>query len=291
MRENWRTVLEKLNYVEPEPVFHLFPQLPLEIRRKIWQCRLLGPRYLRLETEALRTMKEPTYLNVITVNDKILPWSITSPLEMSAKQQAESDLLTTLHVNRESRLEMLRHYRILFIQDADLGSLTPYPSSRTASRRARRQRASKPICFDAKVDTICVRYVSLQAAFEAQIFSAWLKYVQESFAKGQHIRQLEIIYDTSTNPNFGMEQEPVTMNGGIAKLLLLCPDLKVLKLNLDMRMMGIKEHEDGTEEYFKRKFDRWFHDHRDFDLYFYGHRPELPYTKPEVQVRSTRRRS
>lgn len=274
-------VLAKMKYFpEPpvEPTFHLFPLLPLEIRRKIWACRFPGPRHLRMKSEALRSMRT-VYLEVTTFNDPFRAWTP----EMIYAEQVESDLHITMQVNRESRMETLRLFRVLYTKDA-LGSLTPYPISKTTARQARSdsRRAWKPVFFNPMVDTISVRRCALEGKFEAQKNVSWLRHIERNLSCGKHIRQLEIIYDSSDSNSSSIRSHrgmgllyKLVIGDGIEKLLSVCKGLQVLSLNLDMT--AFDGDCDGLERNFRTMFTSW-----------YQYRTDLLLRLPDIQIQSVR---
>ncbi|KAI5867957.1 hypothetical protein GGS23DRAFT_4210 [Durotheca rogersii] len=78
-------------------IFHLFPYLPAEIRLEIWNHNLPGPRIVEIKCTRSATIFEPQYGGKPT------------PICTSA-----SPIPINLHTCRESRLEGLKRYRLLF---------------------------------------------------------------------------------------------------------------------------------------------------------------------------------
>ncbi|KAI0145723.1 hypothetical protein F4776DRAFT_660604 [Hypoxylon sp. NC0597] len=77
-------------------IFHQFPQLPIELRFKIWANNLPGPRIVEIKCNPLSTSE------LEQGDNKHIRCTSTSPIPVN------------LHVCRESRHEALRKYWLLF---------------------------------------------------------------------------------------------------------------------------------------------------------------------------------
>ncbi|KAH8784373.1 hypothetical protein BGZ57DRAFT_925369 [Hyaloscypha finlandica] len=79
----------------PSLKFTLFPKLPPELRNKIWEFALPGPRKITIET-----------WDCVIVHVKLQ--------HRHRQQQNKSDIPVTLHVCRDSRAIALKHYSLAF---------------------------------------------------------------------------------------------------------------------------------------------------------------------------------
>ncbi|KAF8863002.1 hypothetical protein BDZ45DRAFT_798630 [Acephala macrosclerotiorum] len=151
--------------------FDPFPKLPIELRVKIWRYGFPRPRHVCLETgygidinifrgcSSSSTKKVRNYHNFIT-----------RPLPI------------TLKINKESRLETLRHYTVLFQGDVD-GLKANLPNV-----------YARPFCFDLARDSLFMgftEHISLPAGSEW--IGKWLEYLDPKLpGELAKIRPLEI---------------------------------------------------------------------------------------------------
>jgi hypothetical protein len=131
--------------------FTLFPELPVEIRLKIWKLSLLGPRFIMIQRDGEEPhtpeMKDPT---------EELVWY--------AKASSPSPVL--LLACRESRAETLTTYKPLVcsIKHDKAVKLRTRPGYRRKlevmsdeARRAQQEELRKPVYCDFGRDVICIR--------------------------------------------------------------------------------------------------------------------------------------
>jgi hypothetical protein len=121
--------------------FTLFPNLPIEIRLKIWRTAFPRGKMVHLGDEyMLRNMGGGR----LTFGTSQQPPPPFYPLRV----EIETPLPVTLRINSESRHETLKHYIIVHRTNLEL------PQSEPA-----RIRKVRPFCYNPKLDTAWITYV------------------------------------------------------------------------------------------------------------------------------------
>ncbi|KAF8863006.1 hypothetical protein BDZ45DRAFT_686261 [Acephala macrosclerotiorum] len=161
-----RTYLEMLTEALPdfgrELFFHhekfdLFPELPVEIRLQIWRFAFPRPRHVSLDT------------GFGALPDEFIRWY----------NSWGPQLPITLRINRESRVETLRRYTILYMRDFMRWGPIEYHDF-----------PERPFCFDPVRDSLRLRYCWDRAGY----MNRWLRYLHSMLPEGsKSIRALEIV--------------------------------------------------------------------------------------------------
>jgi hypothetical protein len=133
--------------------FTLFPNLPIEIRLKIWRTTFPRDKMVHLGDECiLRSMG----CGRLTIGTSQQPPTPFYPLRV----EIETPLPVTLRIDSESRHETLRHY--IIVHRTGLG----LPPSAPA-----RMRKARPFCYNPKLDTAWITYVLRSNCLPFNIFS------------------------------------------------------------------------------------------------------------------------
>jgi len=127
---------------QPEGDFILFPELPPELRNKIWKLSMPGPRIVRIK-------HDPRDMYAVELNEIDLaagrnPWwrakAIAGPVP------------ALLHVNREARSFVRQHYKLFF----------------------HNQTQGRPIYFNAALDTLFLGGADLNRAFYGRKMESYM---------------------------------------------------------------------------------------------------------------------
>jgi hypothetical protein len=121
--------------------FTPFPNLPIEIRLKIWRTTFPRGKMVHLGDEYILRSIGCSRLTFGTSQQPPTPFY---PLRV----EIETPLPVTLRINSESRHETLRHYITVHRTDLELS-----PSAPARIRKAR------PFCYNPKLDTAWITYV------------------------------------------------------------------------------------------------------------------------------------
>ncbi|OTA61880.1 hypothetical protein K449DRAFT_434204 [Hypoxylon sp. EC38] len=130
-------------------IFDRFPQLPIELRLKIWANNLPGPRIVEIKCNPRSTPR------VEQSNNKRIRCTSTSPIPVN------------LHVCRESRLEASRRYQLLFGDSTAPGGIFLDPLRDTLYFGSRKGAAAAETLFNTFVslvkpeDLAHVRHIAL----------------------------------------------------------------------------------------------------------------------------------
>lgn len=132
--------------------FTLFPNLPIEIRLKIWRTTFPRGKLVHLGDEyMLRSMG----CGRLTLGTSQQPPTPFYPMRV----EIETPLPVTLCINSESRHEALRHYFI--VRRTDLEHPLSAPT---------RIRKARPFCYNPKLDTAWITYVLRDKPFPFDSF-------------------------------------------------------------------------------------------------------------------------
>ena len=183
-------------------IFHFFPKLPIEVRLAIWRLCFPAPRKVNLRpTKSSFGKRDPECLNGLIYGR----W--TSCRSISQHMQ----LPVTLYVDKESRSETLRKYRILFRE-------SPYcPCS---------PRAPQPIIFNPNRDLL---YIDLSSLVNGDEFGTANKPSIFRSCDFQGVKSLEI---RRWMIDFGVES-CLRQTGVMARCLRFFHDLEELRLVMD----------------------------------------------------------
>jgi len=129
--------------------FYPFPRLPIELRNKIWQLALPGPRHVNIE--------------IAFCSDR--PGGTCSPFRHREEFVAPP---IALSINRESRQETLRKYQVLYPYDF-YTNLVLSRSYRVCNKKL------APIFIDPTVDTVYITHNSIQHV--EYRFHFWLEHL------------------------------------------------------------------------------------------------------------------
>ncbi|CZR68831.1 uncharacterized protein PAC_18731 [Phialocephala subalpina] len=160
---------------KPLDVFHPFPELPIEIRLRIW--RLTFPKHRNMNLDpcyGLRTRDMAKWLRPRTIRE----------------------LPVTLCINQESREEALRHYTILYQGDLpgakkSLRHRLPYLN---VYSRSRFRICDRPFCIDPRKESLWIYGRATTDGCELLCRQRWLEYVDSKLPGGlKSIRSLEVL--------------------------------------------------------------------------------------------------
>lgn len=134
---------------------HFFAKLPIELRLKIWTYNLPGPRIIEIKCS---TESPPWTPQLQEGHQRPTTCTFTSPIPIN------------LHVCRESRLEALKRYRLLFRSPSQPGQITFDPTKDTLYFGARlgikasKARFNKFLSLVRPEDLAHVRHIAINEA-------------------------------------------------------------------------------------------------------------------------------